>query len=85
MKKEIQELINAMHEAKGEDAIISIFHKLYGEQKLKYVFNPIVDDRVGFKIKNHDIYIEKDKIKKICLGNGIYFADDIMEIIIKIK
>lgn len=85
MKKEIKELIKVMHEVKGEDAIISIFHKLYGEQKLKCVFNPIVDERIGFNIKNHDIYIEKDKIEKIYLGNDIYFADDVMEIIIKIE
>lgn len=85
MKKEIKELIKAMHEVKGEDAIISIFHKLYGEQKLKCVFDPIIDERIGFNVKNHDIYIEKDKIEKIDLGNDIYFADDVMEIIIKIE
>lgn len=85
MKKEIKELIKAMHEAKGEDATISIFHKLYGEQKLKCAFNPIVDERIGFNIKNHDIYIEKDKITEFNLGDNIYFTDDIMEIIIKIE
>ena len=85
MKKEIQELVKTMQEVKGEDAIISIFHKLYGEQKLKCVLNPIADERVGFNVKDHDIYIEKDKINKIRLGDDIYFADDIMEIIIKIE
>lgn len=85
MKKEIQELIKAMQGVKMEDAEICIFHKLYGEQKLRCEFFPIVDDRIGFTIKGQDIYIEKDKINKIQLGKEIYFSDDVMEIMIKIK
>lgn len=82
MKKE---LIDVIKRIKGEDAEISIFHKLYGEQKLKCEFCPIIDERIGFKIKGQDIYIEKDKIKEIQLGNEICFADDVMKIMIKIK
>ena len=85
MKKEIQELIKAMQGVKKEDAEICIFHKLYGEQKLRCEFFPIVDDHIGFTIKGQDIYIEKDKINKIQLGKEIYFSDDVMEIMIKIK
>lgn len=85
MKKEIQELIKVMQGVKKEDAEICIFHKLYGEQKLRCEFFPIVDDRIGFTIKGQDIYIEKDKINKIQLGKEICFSDDVMEIMIKIK
>lgn len=85
MNKGIKELIEAMYEVKGEDAEISIFHKLYGEQKLRCEFNPILDERIGFNIKGQCIYIDKNKIIKIRLEDDIFFSDDIMEIMIKIK
>lgn len=85
MKKEIKELIKAMQKIKGEDAEISIFHRLYGEQKLRSLFSPIVSEKIGFNIKGQEIYIDKDKIEKICLNNGIYFADDVMEIRVKLN
>ena len=83
MKKEIKELIKAIERIRGEDAEISIFHKLYGEQKLKCKFNPIVNEKIGFNIKGQEIYIDREKIEKICLDNGICFADDVMTIEIK--
>ena len=51
MRREIEELISAMQKVKGEDAEISISHKLYGEQRLRCVFIPIVDYRIGFNIR----------------------------------
>lgn len=84
MKKEIKELIKAMEMAKGDGAEISIVHKLYGDQKLKCDFFPIINDKIGFNIKGQEIYIKKEKIEKICLTKGICFADDVMEIRIKL-
>ena len=83
MKKEIKELIKAMESIKGDGAEISIVHKLYGEQKLRCNFSPIVSEKIGFNIKGQEIYINRDKIKKVCLTDSIYFADDVMEINIK--
>ena len=83
MKKEIKYLIEAMSKIKGEDAEISIFHKLYGEQKLRCNFFPIINEKIGFNIKGQEIYIDRDKIEKIYLDNGICFADDVMTIEIK--
>lgn len=85
MKKEIKELISAMQKIKREDAEISISHKLYGEQKIRCNFTPITDERVGFYVNKHDIYINKNEIKNIKLGHDIYFSDGLMEIMIKIK
>ena len=70
----------------GEDAIISIFHKLYGDQKIKCRLNYICDEnRVGFKSKDgQEIFIYKYKINHYGIEDGIYFADDVMEIKIKI-
>ena len=83
MKREIKELIKAMESIKGDGAEISIVHKLYGDQKLKCNFSPITNDKIGFNIKGQEIYINKDEIKKVCLKDGICFADDVMEIHIK--
>lgn len=83
MNKEIKQLIKAMESIQGDGAEISIVHKLYGEQKLRCQFTPIINERIGFNIKGQEIYIEKDKINKICLENDIWFADDVMEIKIK--
>ena len=68
------------------DAIISISHKLYGEQKLKIKFDYICDkDRVGFRTTSgHDIFVYKRDLVDYGTKDGIYFADDLMKIEIKI-
>lgn len=83
MKKEIKELIKAMESIKGDGAEISIVHKLYGDQKLRCEFFPLIREKIGFNIKGQEIYIDENKINKVCLEDGIYFADDVMEIHIK--
>ena len=85
MRGQIRELVKAMEKIKGEDAEISIFHKLYGEQKLRCDFSPIINEKIGFNIKGQEIYINKDEIEKISLENDICFADDVMEIQIKLN
>ena len=79
----MRELIKAMEKITGEDAEISIFHKLYGDQKLRSLFSPILNERIGFKIKEQEIYVYRDNVKRISLNDGICFADDVMEINIK--
>jgi hypothetical protein len=83
VKKEIKKLIKAMERINGDGAEISIVHKLYGEQKLRCSFFPIINDKIGFNIKGQEIYIDRNKIEKVCLENSICFADDVMEIRIK--
>lgn len=83
MKKEIKELVKAMEIINGEDAEISIFHKLYGDQKLRCIFSPIVDERIGFNIKGQEIYIDRDKIERFSLRDRICFTDNVMTIEIK--
>ena len=83
MKREIKELIKAMESIKGDGAEISIVHKLYGDQKLRCELLPLISEKIGFNIKGQEIYIDENKINKVCLEDGIYFADDVMEIHIK--
>ena len=87
MKKGINILEEILRENKGKDAIISISHKLYGPQKIKckldYIFN---DERIGFRVKNgQEIFIYKLDIIDYGIKDGIYFADKIMEIKIKLN
>lgn len=86
MENKIKELIGAMQKLKGEDAEISISHKLYGDQKLRCKFSPVItNEYIGFYAKEHDKYIYRNEIKNIELGHNIFFSDDVMEIMIKIK
>ena len=75
-----------LREYQGGDAFISISHKLYGSQKLKVKLDYIWDEeRIGFRANKQEIYIYKDKLVNYGAKDGIYFADDIMEIRIKMQ
>lgn len=67
--------------------MIGISHKLFGDQKIKcnldYIFD---DDRIGFKVKNgQEIFIYRVDLVDYGIKDGIYFADDIMKINIKLN
>lgn len=75
-----------LRECQEGDAFISISHKLYGSQKLKVKLDYIWDEeRIGFRANKQEIYIYKDKLVNYGTKDGIYFADDIMEIRIKMQ
>ena len=81
-EKGIKTLEEELKKYNGDDAIISISHKLYGDQKIKcklsYIFD---DDRVGFKVNNgHNIFIYKNDLINYGIKDGIYFADNVMEV-----
>ena len=84
--KGISVLEKALKEYNGKDAMISISHKLYGDQKLRLNLDYIIDEeRVGFRVKNgHEIFMYKTDIADYGTKDGIYFADDLMEIKIKL-
>ena len=71
----------------GEYAAIRISHKLYGSQEIETELNYFCDDkRIGFLIKNgQEIYIYKNEVKDFGIEDGIYFADDLMRIDIKLN
>ena len=71
----------------GKDATIRISHKLFGTQtielKLSYIFD---EDRIGFRVGNgQEIFIYTNDIIDFGIGDGIYFADDLMRINIKLN
>lgn len=70
----------------GVDAIISISHQLYGDQKIICSLNYIFDEeRIGFRVKNgQEIFVYKKDIIHYGIKDGICFADDLMEINIKL-
>lgn len=84
--KGINILEEKLREHQGGDALISISHKLYGTQKLKVKLDYIWDaERVGFYVNEQEIYVDKHKIVDYGTKDGIYFADDIIEIKIKMQ
>jgi hypothetical protein len=87
VKKGINILEESLSKSNGADATISISHKLYGEQKIKCEMECILDDeRVGFRVKNgQEIFIYRSDIIGYGIKDGIYFADNIMEIRIKLN
>lgn len=87
MKKGINILEKTLRENKGIDAIISISHKLYGPQKIKCKLDYIFDnERIGFRVKNgQEIFIYRSDIVDYGIKDGIYFADNIMDINIKLN
>ena len=72
---------------KGVDVIIGIVHKLYGNQKLRCCLDYIFDkDRIGFRANNQqEIFIYRGDIVDYGVKDGIYFADDVMKINIKLN
>ena len=87
VEKGINILEKTLRENKGVDAYISIYHKLYGPQKIKCKLDYIFDnERIGFRVKNgQEIFIYKSDIVDYNIEDGIYFADNVMEINIKLN
>ena len=70
----------------GKDATIRISHKLFGTQKIELKLSYIFDkNRIGFRVGNgQEIFIYTNDIIYFGIGDGIYFADDLMRIDIKL-
>ena len=85
--KGINILEEAFHKNNGKDATISISHKLYGNQKIRCELYYIFDDkRIGFKsINGQEIFIYRKDLIDYGVKDGIYFADNVMNIRIKLN
>ena len=79
-------LEKTLRENKGADVMVYISHRLYGDQKLKcnldYIYN---NEHIGLCVGTQRIYINKRDIIDYGIKDGIYFADDVMEIKIKLN
>ena len=84
--KGINIIEEALRKHNGEDAAVSIFHKLYGKQKIKLKLDCVLDEnKIGFRAGNgQEIFVYKNEIIDYGTKDGIYFADDLMEIRIKL-
>ena len=84
--KGVNILENVLRKNQGADVMVYISHALYGNQKiktkLKYIYN---EKQVGILVGEQQIYINKCNIKNYGVKDGIFFADDIMEIKIKLN
>ena len=70
----------------GASVMVYTSHKLYGIQKIKLDLDYIFDeDRIGIRVRNgQEIFICRDRIVNYGVENDIFFADDLMEIRIKL-
>lgn len=85
MSAGIRDFIKEIKDIEGQRVRIKTTHKLYGVQKLEADFK-IIDDvsRLGFKINEHEIYVEKEGLINFGIIKGIYyFASDLMRIELK--
>lgn len=83
--KGINILEEALKKNSGKDAIISISNKLYGDQKVRCALDPIFDHRVGFRAKTgQEIFIYVGDVVDFGVEDGIFFADELMKISIKL-
>ena len=85
-KKGINVIEENLKKYNGESVVISTSHKLYGgNQKIKCNLNYIFDEeRIGFKINEQEIFVYRNNFFNFGIEDGIYLADDLMEIKIKI-
>jgi len=85
--KGIDSLERILQQHNGEDAVISISHKLYGGQKIKCELDCVIDaNRIGFRAKNgQEVYMFKNDVEAFCTNNTLWFADDVMRVNIKFE
>ena len=85
--KGMKALEEKLRECQGGDAVISISHKIYGDQKIKCQLDYIFDkERVGFRVRSgQEIFVYKNDFCHYGIKDGIYFADDVMEVKIKMQ
>jgi len=85
--KGINILEKELQKYKCADVIIDICHNLYGDQKVKCYLDYIFDEqRIGFRMRdNQEIFIYRVDLVDYSVKDGIYFADDVMKISIKLN
>ena len=85
--KGINILEEVFSKSNGKNATISISHKLYGNQKIRCELDYIFDnERIGFRpINGQEIFIYRKDLVDCGTKDGIYFADNVMEIRIKLN
>ena len=86
-KRDINTIEEILKKYNGEDVVINTSHKLYGAQKIKCKLDYIFDaERVGFRVNSgQNIFVHRNEIVDYGIKDGIYFADDLMEIKIKLN
>lgn len=78
----IEKFIEELNKINGKHVKIDIVHKLYGNQTIEYDLCILNDKgRLGFRINEQEIYINKGYILDYGVTEGTYFwTDKIMAI-----
>ena len=85
MSTGIRDFITEIKAIEGKRVSIKTAHKLYGNQKIETDFKIIDDEsRLGFKINDQDIWVEKDGLINFgIIEETYYFASNLMHIELK--
>ncbi len=78
----IEKFIEELNEINGKRVKIKIAHKLYGDQTIEYDLCVLNDKgRLGFRINEQEIYLDKGRILDYGMIKGVYFwADKVMKV-----
>lgn len=84
---EIKGLKEELKKNMGASVNIDISHKLYGNQKVRCNLDYIFDkERIGFRLnKEQEVFIYLKDLVGYGVEDGIYFADSVMKISIKLN
>lgn len=85
--KGINELKKVLEKYNGEDAVISISHNLYGNEKnIKCKLDYFLDEkRIGLRVKSgQELYVYMDELQGCGVDDDIFFEDDVMRIDIEL-
>lgn len=85
--KGINELKNVLEKHNGEDAVLSISHKIYKDERIKCKPEYFEDDkRMGFRIKpGQEVYIYRNELQNWGIDDEIFLEDDVMKVSIRFK
>lgn len=84
---EIKGLKEELRKNMGVNVDIGISHKLYGNQKIRCNLDYILDEeRVGFRLnEEQEVFVYLKDLVGYGVEDGIYFADNLMKIEIKLN
>lgn len=73
----MENFIKELHKLNNHEVRIITLHEWFGKQKYKCLFNLINDEKkIGFKIKNHEIFLLKTEVEFFEHTDKSFFLKD---------
>ena len=66
-------IMKNLKELEGKTVTMTTHHKIYGDEEFRCVLNLFQEeDKIGFLVSNHKIYLYNDEIESIEIGFNIF-------------